>query len=109
MKAAVAVDGTEVAPHFGRCEAYVVADLDDGQVGPVERVESPGHEPGRLPAMLNELGVKIVVAGGMGPRAIGFFQEYGIDVIAGVTGPAEAALALLARGELEGGFSTCSH
>ena len=109
MKVAIAVDGTQVAAHFGRCEGYILVDVSDGQIGPCERIDNPGHEPGKLPRMLHELDVECIVAGGMGPRAVGLFQQLGIEPIAGVSGSADAAMALLAKGELEGGDSTCHH
>jgi predicted Fe-Mo cluster-binding NifX family protein len=59
--------------------------------------------------MLHELGVECIVAGGMGPRAIGLFEQYGIAQITGVQGPVDETLAQLADGTLEGGQSACHH
>lgn len=109
MKVALATDRTEVAAHFGRCERYVVAELDDGAVTREESMANPGHEPGRLPRMLNELGVDTIVAGGMGPRARAIFEQFGIAVIIGVSGTVAEALRQLATGDLEPGESTCEH
>ncbi len=109
MRIAIAVNGAEVAAHFGRCEGYVVADIDDGKVGAQERIENPGHEPGRLPAMLHDLGVECIVAGGMGPRAIALFESYSIDQVTGVQGTVEETLARLTDGSLEAGESACHH
>ena len=109
MKVAVATDGPEVAAHFGRCEGYIIADVDDGQVGETEYVANPGHEPGRLPAMLNGMGVQCILAGGMGNRAVVLLDEYGIKAISGVQGSVETALAQLAEGTLQDGESTCLH
>ena len=109
MKVAIAVDRADVAPHFGRCEGYVLADIGDGEMGEPERIANPGHEPGQLPAMLHDLGVECIVAGGMGPRAIELFERYGIAQITGVQGPVDETLARLADGTLEGGQSACHH
>jgi len=109
MKIAVAVEAGQVAPHFGRCQSYLVADVTDGQIGVRQQVQSPGHEPGVLPAMLHDLGVECVIAGGMGPRAQGMFEQYGISTIVGVSGAAPDALSQFANGTLEGGDSTCDH
>lgn len=109
MKVAIAADGTEVAPHFGRCEGYVIAEIGDGEVRGHERIANPGHEPGRLPALLHHHGVECIVAGGMGPRAVGVFDAYGIAHIAGVRGPIEETLQKLADGSLEAGESACHH
>jgi len=109
MKVAVAVEDGQVAPHFGRCQSYLVAEVEDGRIGVRQQVASPGHEPGVLPAMLHDLGVGCVIAGGMGPRAQQMFEEFGIDTVVGVSGTADQALTQLAAGTLQGGVSLCDH
>lgn len=109
MKLAVATDGTMVAAHFGRCEAYTLVDVAGGQVGGREVVANPGHEPGFLPRFLAGLGVDVIVAGGMGPRAQGLFAERGIRTVVGVTGPVDKALEHFAAGRLAAGDSLCEH
>lgn len=109
MRVAVSTDGEMVAAHFGRCEAYTLADLENGSVVRSEVIANPGHEPGFLPGYLAERGVKCIVAGGMGPRAHGLFAEQGIQTIVGVSGRVLEALSALAKGELQGGESTCDH
>jgi len=85
MKVALACNGCEVAPHFGRCEGYEVAEIVEGEIIEREKVANPGHEPGALPKMLNNLGVECIIAGGMGPRAQQFFaQTPGLDGVQGV-------------------------
>lgn len=109
MKLAIAADGTEVAAHFGRCEKYVLAEIEDGEVGAREDMANPGHEPGRLPRMLHDLGVDCIAAGGMGPRAVNLFAQLGIQPIVGVSGSVDDCLAAAAAGELEAGETTCHH
>jgi len=109
MRVAVSTDGDMVAAHFGRCEAYTLAEIEDGKVVKSETIANPGHEPGFLPGYLAERGVTCIVAGGMGPRAHGLFAERGIETIVGVSGSVPGALDALAKGELEGGESTCDH
>jgi len=109
MRVAVSTDGDTVAAHFGRCEAYTLADLEDGKVLRSEVIANPGHEPGFLPGYLAQRGVECIVAGGMGPRAHALFAQRGIQVVVGVAGRVADALSALARGELEAGESTCDH
>lgn len=109
MKVAIAAEGEQVSAHFGHCKAYVLADVADGRVDGVQVLAAPEHEPGALPAFLNSHGVKAVVAGGMGARAVGLFAGYGIEAITGVTGTVEDALAHLAAGDLQSGPSLCDH
>ena len=106
---AVATDGDVVAPHFGRCEAYTIVDIEDGQLGGQERIGNPGHEPGFLPAYLAERGVNCIIAGGMGPRAQQLFEQREIRSVVGVSGAIADTIELLLRGALRGGESTCDH
>ncbi len=109
MRFAISTDGEQVAPHFGRCEAYTLVDIEDGKVTQQERIPNPGHQPGFLPAYLAQQGVRCIVAGGMGPRAQGLFDQQGIQTIVGVSGSIEETVAALCRGELKGGESLCEH
>jgi len=49
-----------------------------------------------------------IVAGGMGMRATGFFQEYGIETIVGVQGAIGDVIKELLDGTLQGGESLCT-
>ena len=106
---AMATDGDVVAPHFGRCEAYTIVDIEDGQLSRQERIDNPGHEPGFLPAYLAERGVNCIIAGGMGPRAQQLFEQREIRAVVGVSGAIADTIELLLRGALHGGESTCDH
>jgi len=105
----IAVDGNRVSPHFGRCERYEVVEIEGGKILRREALASPGHEPGLLPGLLNEAGADCIVCGGAGPRAVGMFEQAGIEVILGVSGPLEEVVQKLAVGEIAGGDSTCEH
>ncbi len=109
LRVAIACDGDQVSPHFGRCEHYLVADVIDGRATVVDRVLTPAHEPGRLPLLIAGLQATCVVAGGAGPRAIDHLSAHGIQFIGGVSGPVKDALAQLAAGTLVAGDSTCDH
>ncbi|ADK79406.1 NifB/NifX family molybdenum-iron cluster-binding protein [Sediminispirochaeta smaragdinae] len=108
MKVAVAADGTMVSGHFGHCEQFVVADIANGRVESTTPVANPGHTPGALPPFVASLGASKIVAGGMGPRAIELFEANGVGCILGISGPISDALEKLAKGELEGGESSCT-
>lgn len=108
MKIAIASDNGYISEHFGRCPSYTLVDIEGKEIKNKEVVDNPGHEPGRIPAFLNEKGVKVIVAGGMGPRAVGFFQEYGIEVIIGARGLVNDAITAYLNGQLRSGQSTCT-
>jgi len=109
MRVAISTDGENVAAHFGRCEAYTLVDLEDGEVANRERIPNPGHEPGFLPGYLAERNVSCIVAGGMGPRAQTLFDEKGIRTVVGVSGALDETIEALRRGELRSGESLCDH
>ena len=109
MRVAVASNGGSVAEHFGRCPSYILADIEDGEIANRETLENPGHEPGRLPALLRDHGVEVIIAGGMGRRAQQFFSQMGIEQVLGVTGPVDQVLESCRAGTLEGAESLCSH
>lgn len=109
MRIAIATEADRVAAHFGRCPSYTLVDLEDGTAANRTEVANPGHAPGVIPAFLHDHGVKVIIAGGMGQRAQGLFQQMGIDQIIGVTGTIDEVLNACLDGSLEGGESLCTH
>lgn len=92
-----------VSPHFGRCPYFVVVDLEGDEVRAVQTVANPyygNHQPGQVPGFIHQLGAEVMVTGGMGGRAIQFFESYGICPATGATGTARQALEQYQRGVL---------
>lgn len=108
MKAAISTDGNVVSAHFGRCPVFTIVDIKDGEVIKKETIANPGHEPGFIPQFLHERGVQCIVCGGMGQRAVGFFEELKITAIIGITGTIDEVIEKLKNGTLKGGESLCS-
>ena len=107
MRIAISTDENFVSAHFGRCPAFTIVDVEDGNILKKEIVANPGHEPGFIPQFLHNKGVNCIVAGGMGMRAEGFFNEFGIDTIVGINGRIDEVLEKIKKGNLEGGESLC--
>ena len=107
MKIAIASDGKYVSGHFGHCEGSTMYEVEDNQVKGKEFVENPGHKPGFLPVFLNEIGVKVVISGGMGAGAIDIFNEKNIDVITGAKGNVVEAVTKFLAGDLISTGSVC--
>lgn len=96
----------EVSAHFGRCPAYVVCRVEDDRAESVEIVENPharAHRPGVMPAFIRDLGADVIIAGGMGPRAIQAFEKHGIETVSGCSGGVGEVLDAYLAGELRGG------
>ena len=110
MKIALPVADDKLAMHFGHCEVFAIAEIEDNKVLKIEMLTPPPHEPGVLPAWLGELKVNVIIAGGMGVRAQDLFKGQGIDVLVGA--PAEDINILIEKylnGSLETGANVCDH
>ncbi len=73
----------EVSAHFGHCDVYTVATLDETQIQSVEVMPNNGHEAGACLApvmLLARNGVEGIIAGGMGMRPLLGFRQAGIRV-----------------------------
>ncbi len=105
------LDG-EMSMHFGRCPAYVVAEVnEDGKVASTQIAENPffeQHTPGQVPKFVKSLGVDVIIAGGMGPKAIAMFEDFGIEVVTGVGGRIGNVLEAYLKGEISGAAG-CAH
>lgn len=112
MKQTIVIPVTEgvLSGHFGHCEQFYFADVEDGGVVAERMQTPPAHEPGLYPKWVKEQGGTLVIAGGMGQRACGLFAENGVAVLVGAPcrQPAEIVAAYLA-GTLETSANTCGH
>jgi predicted Fe-Mo cluster-binding NifX family protein len=109
MKVAIAKEGNEVSAHFGHCTEYAVFDIMDKKITKKTILQSPGHEPGKLPPFLAGHKVTHVIAGGMGPRAVDLFCANNIEVILGIGGPIDEVIRAFVEGSITPGQSMCSH
>ena len=107
MRVAISTDGDFVSAHFGRCPVFTIVDIEKGKVIKKEMVENPGHEPGFIPQFLHQKGVVCIVAGGMGARAVGFFEEFAIQAVVGISGSIDDVIEHLKNGTLQGGETLC--
>ncbi len=111
MQIGVAVENNsgleaEISGHFGRCPYYVILETEEQKIKqPVRVMANPyatAHgQPGQVPSFLKEQGIEVIIAGGMGPRAVGFFNQYGIKVVTGANGKVKEAVDRFLKGELE--------
>lgn len=109
VKIAIASEGSRVSEHFGHCRTYSLYSVENGVIFHREVLESPGHQPGVLPPYLASHEVTHVIAGGMGPRAVELFQQHGIQVILGISGPIDLVAQEFIAGRIVPGVSSCHH
>lgn len=107
MKIAVASEGKMVTEHFGHCEVFAIFVAENDQITSKELVANPGHKPGFLPNFLNDIGVNVIISGGMGGGAVEIFNEHGIEVVTGASGDAEVAANSYLQGKLKSSGSVC--
>ncbi len=110
MRIAVSTDNKNgldsvISPHFGRCPYFVLVDLEGREVQEVREVDNPyyaAHQPGQVPAFIHSLGADVMLTGGMGGRAIMFFQQFGIEGVTGAYGTVRQSVERYLGGELKG-------
>jgi predicted Fe-Mo cluster-binding NifX family protein len=94
MKIAIPVENGTLHGHFGGCRQFALIEVDANRTKPLrtEVVAAPEHRPGLFPLWLREHGVHVVIAGGIGRRALDSFALNGIAVRAGAPGTTVAEL-----------------
>jgi len=107
IKIAIASENEKVTEHFGHCSNFNIFEAENNQIVKNESIANPGHRPGFLPNFLNDIGVNVIISGGMGGGAIDIFNEKGIEVITGATGEAKAAAEAYLKGTLKSTGSVC--
>jgi predicted Fe-Mo cluster-binding NifX family protein len=101
----------QVSQHFGRCPYYLMVDVEGSDVVTTNTVSNPyynNHIPGKVPEFIKQQGVNAMIAGGMGPKAIDMFTNFGIEVVTGAVGNVGNVLGAYLKGEISG-VEPCAH
>jgi len=109
MKVAISTDRGYVSEHFGRCASYTIVEIKEGKILNREEISNPGHSPGFLPQFLSDIGVNLIITGGMGPRAKSLFAQKNIEPIIGVKGSVDETIEKFIKQEIEVGEDLCAH
>ena len=112
MKIALPMAQGSLCLHFGHCDAFAVYDVDtkNKKILNSGLLDAPPHQPGLFPVWLGEQGVNLVIAGGMGGRAIDLFSQAGIQVIVGApSSPTEEVVNAYLAGTLTTSGNVCDH
>jgi predicted Fe-Mo cluster-binding NifX family protein len=109
-KIAIPAEKGKLCAHFGHCEKFYIADVENGEITKEEEITPPEHQPGLYPKWLRGLGIECVIAGGMGEKAQKLFQENSIQLYTGVPVKTTKDLTLdYIHGTLKSGVNTCDH
>jgi len=90
-KIAVPVQANTVSAHFGHAPHFKIFNVESNIINNEEVLKNPGHQPGLLPKLLNEAGADVIIASGMGQKAITLFKNNEIQVVCGASGEAKTA------------------
>ena len=110
MKFAIPLAQGKLTAHFGHCQEFALIEVEGEQIKNKQVLVPPPHEPGVLPKWLHELGASVIIAGGMGQRAVSLFNQNGIKVVTGA--PAlepETLVKSYLNNTLETGGNLCDH
>ncbi len=111
MRIAIPLADGRLCLHFGHCQNFAVIDVDENkQITGKSELPPPPHQPGVLPRWLADQGVEVVIAGGMGRRALDIFAQNGVQVVFGA--PPETPEKLVTdylEGALQLGDNACDH
>ena len=110
MRIAVSADNNNgldsvVSPHFGRCPHFVLVDMQGSEVKAVNVIDNPyysSHQPGQVPAFINSHEANVMLTGGMGRRAIMYFEQFGVQPVTGAAGTVRQSLERYLGGALQG-------
>lgn len=92
MKIAVTYENGQVFQHFGHTEQFKVYEVENGQVSETKVVDTNGSGHGALAGILQELGVEVLICGGIGAGAQQALAEAGIQLYGGVSGNTDNAV-----------------
>ena len=110
MKFAIPLDEGKLTAHFGHCQEFALVKVEDNQIKSKETLVPPPHEPGVLPKWLHDLDTNVIIAGGMGARALDLFAQNDIKVIVGASALApEELVQQYLDNSLQTGGNVCDH
>lgn len=110
MKIAVTYENGQVFQHFGHTEEFKVYDTEDKKILSSQVVGTGGSGHEALAVFLKNLGVEVLICGGIGGGARTALAQAGIELYPGASGDADQAVEALLSGSLVYDPNTvCSH
>lgn len=105
MRVAVLLFGERVSPRFDCATEFLVVDVLDGKVAEKEVASLARELPLERIARLLELGVSVVICGGIEGATARILNARGIQLYSWVNGTVDDVLGALLRGDLESGMT----
>lgn len=85
MKIAIPTENEKLCSHFGHCESFTFVDVNP-ETKEILSIENKIPEEGiscQSASWISEQGANVVLAGGMGARPLGIFNQNGVKVVSG--------------------------
>jgi predicted Fe-Mo cluster-binding NifX family protein len=101
-----------IGAHFGRCPYYTIVEIENGKIAKNYEVENPyfnAHQPGQVPQFIRDQKADVMIAGGMGQRAVQFFNDFGIEAVTGAFGTVKETIEAYLKGTLVGTAPCSGH
>lgn len=111
-KVAIPIEGGRLSAHFGHCEQFYFADIENGKIVKEETITPPEHLPGVYPVWVKQQGANAVIAGGIGWKAKDLFAQENImvyDGMAAFTDEPQKLVELFIDNKLPILVDTCKH
>lgn len=107
MKVAIMLYGTRISPRFGYSDGVLIVEVNNQKEIGRKTLRVANFFPEKIPDILNNEGVKVVISGGMNHRFQNLFRTRGIEVIWGIIGEADDVLNAYNSGQLSPGMGFC--
>src|SRR5210317_407643 len=102
MKVAVPTFGDRVSPRFDCAVSLLVATLENGEILERRILDASQWAPRERINRLVELGVDVVICGGIDCWSAESLRSVGVSLVGSVAGTIDESLTALLRGELAG-------
>ncbi|ADC70230.1 Dinitrogenase iron-molybdenum cofactor biosynthesis protein [Methanocaldococcus sp. FS406-22] len=106
MKIALPIENNQLSPHFGRCEKFMIVEIENGEIKNKEIIENTAregmHGVGTTSAsLIANMGVNAIIVQNIGPKAYSVFKQLGIEVYKSNTTSIDECIKLFLEGKLE--------
>ena len=95
MRIAVTYENGEIFQHFGHTAQFKVYEVQEGKIVNAEVIDTNGSGHGALAGMLSDLGIEVLICGGIGGGAQMALAQAGIKLYGGVSGSCDEAVNAL--------------
>lgn len=109
MKIALPHEYGYINQHFGRSKEFAIVELVDGEIvaKKIVSAEQLQHNHEGLAGLLKGEQVDVVIVGGIGARALEPLKAIGMQVVTGINGKIEEAVAKYIQGQLPSSSDAC--